>query len=127
LLRETGQDEWGRSWPVGLESFGDYKLIGYPLLLIPFLGLFGEADWVIRLPSILAGTALVPLAYVFVKQLGFKKQAALMMALLIAVSPVSIFYSRMAYEANVALTLLVAALVTLHQLAKQYSWRRLAL
>ncbi|KKU82941.1 MAG: hypothetical protein UY10_C0019G0001, partial [Microgenomates group bacterium GW2011_GWA2_47_8] len=33
LLAETGKDEWGRSWPLALQSFGDFKLIGYPAVL----------------------------------------------------------------------------------------------
>jgi hypothetical protein len=28
LLSQTGLDEWGRSWPLALESFGGYKLPG---------------------------------------------------------------------------------------------------
>ena len=33
LLSQTGKDEWGKIWPPTLESFGDYKLPGYPLIL----------------------------------------------------------------------------------------------
>src|SRR3990172_6192442 len=58
LLSETGKDEWGRSWPVALESFGDYKLPGYSLVLMPFFKLLGLNDWVVRLPSVIAGTVL---------------------------------------------------------------------
>ena len=33
LLVQQGVDEWGRQWPITLTSFGDYKLVGYVLLL----------------------------------------------------------------------------------------------
>ena len=33
----TGKDEHGHSWPVNLESFGDFKPAGYAYLLIPFI------------------------------------------------------------------------------------------
>ena len=71
LLSTTGQDEWQKSWPLTLESFGDYKLAGYPLLLIPFLKIFGLTDLAVRLPSALAGTVLVPLVFLLAKKIKF--------------------------------------------------------
>lgn len=125
LLMETGKDEWGRAWPLGLESFGDYKLPGYPTLLIPFLRVFGLHDWVVRIPSALAGTALIPLVYFLALRFSLKKNAPLVAALFIAISPVFIWYSRFAYEANVALTLVVAALLLLLRFRDHFSWMRL--
>ncbi|MFH2118146.1 MAG: glycosyltransferase family 39 protein [Candidatus Paceibacterota bacterium] len=113
LLSETGQDEWQRSWPLALESFGDYKLAGYPLLLIPFFKIFGLTDFAVRLPSALAGTILVPLVFLLSRKIKLTKNQAWLASLLVAVSPVFIWYSRLAFEANVALTYLVAALVVL--------------
>ncbi len=111
LLQHTGKDEWGRSWPVVLQSFGDDKLIGYPLMLIPFFALFGYQDWVVKLPSVFAGTFLVLLTYVFIRRvLMFEKKFALVGALFIAIEPVFFFYSRIAFEANVALFFTVAGL-----------------
>lgn len=112
LLKETGQDEWGRSWPIALESFGDYKLPGYPLLLIPTFQLFGVSDFTARLPSALAGTGLIMLGYLFsTRVLRLKVTAALFVAFSVAVQPIFFFYSRMAWEANVALFLLLVAVV----------------
>ncbi|OGJ37786.1 MAG: hypothetical protein A2383_01720 [Candidatus Pacebacteria bacterium RIFOXYB1_FULL_39_46] len=113
LLSTTGQDEWQKSWPLTLESFGDYKLAGYPLLLIPFLKIFGLTDLAVRLPSALAGTVLVPLVFLLAKKIKFIEKQAWLASLLIAVSPVFIWYSRLAFEANLALTYLIAALVVL--------------
>ncbi len=113
LLSETGQDEWGVSWPVTLESFGDYKLPGYPYFLAGFFKVLPENDLVTRLPSALAGTLLVVISYYLGQALFNDKKFSLFLAFLIAISPVFIFYSRIAFEANVALTMFVGALYLL--------------
>ncbi len=110
LLKQTGTDEWGVRWPLSLQSFGDYKLAGYPLLIIPFFSLLGLTETAVRWPSVLAGILLIPLSYFFAKALRFSSKKSLIFAFLVATTPVFLFYSRMAFEANVALTLFVAAL-----------------
>lgn len=113
LLTETGKDEWGRQWPFVLESFGDYKLPGYPLTLVALFSFLPVEDWVVRLPSALAGIGLIPLSYLFAKKLQFKRSYSVLFAFLTATTPVLIFYSRLAFEANVALTFFVLGLVLL--------------
>ena len=118
LLSETGMDEWGRTYPVGLESFGDYKLIGYPLILSSLFQAIALADFsdlYVRFPSILAGSLLIPLAYIFSLRNGVSKKWSILFAFFIATTPIFIFYSRFAYEANVALTLFVSAYLLLIQ------------
>lgn len=110
LLKETGKDEWQRSWPMNLESFGDYKLLGYPALLSLFFRVLPENDVVTRLPSILAGSLLPIAIFAFSRRLGIKKNIALIISFLSIVTPVFFFYSRMAYEANLALTLFIFGL-----------------
>jgi len=113
LLEKTGKDEWGRSWPVSLESFGDYKLPGYPMLLVAFFKVFGANDFAVRLPSALAGTLLVAVGYFFARRvLNLHPISCLIVAVTLALQPVFFFYSRMAWEANVAL-LFFATAVTL--------------
>lgn len=127
LLMQTGQDEWGKTWPLTLQSFGDYKLPGYSVLLIPFFKIFGLDDWVVRLPSVLAGTVLVGLVYLLARKLKFDEQSALLASLLIAIAPVFVFYSRIAFEANVALTYFVGALFVLISLKERATLLRYAL
>lgn len=105
LLKETGQDEWGVSWPLALESFGDYKLPGYPLLLIGFFSVFGFSDWTVRLPSAVAGVLFILVSFGVARRLGAKPWVATAIAGLVAIAPVFVFYSRIAFEANVALLL----------------------
>lgn len=119
LLSEVGTDEWQRSWPLNLESFGDYKLIGYPFLLSLLFKVLSAGDFVVRLPSIIAG-ALLPLGLYFLSRyLKFSKLTSLLVAILSALMPVFFFYSRVAFEANLALTLFVFGMVFL---LKESSW-----
>ena len=109
LIKETSQDEWQNKWPLTLKSFGDYKLPGYPYLLVVLFSVLPINDFSTRLPSALAGSLLIVVAYFFAKDiLKVKNNSALIMSLLIAVSPVFFFYSRIAFEANVALLLFVS-------------------
>ncbi len=110
LLKETGKDEWGKTWPLVLEAFGDQKLIGYPALVVIAFHFFGYADWVVKLPSLLAGSCLVILAYVLQKQIGRTKKEALLTAFMVGIVPVFFFYSRVAFESMVALTCLLSGI-----------------
>lgn len=114
LLKETGKDEWGKTWPMALESFGDYKLVGYPIAVIGSFFVFGYTDFAVRFPSVLGGTLLIVLTYFFAQKiLKFDKKFALLSAFVIAITPVYFFFSRMAFEANLALALFVGALILL--------------
>lgn len=113
LLAETGRDEWGRHWPLALESFGDYKLPGYPVALAFFFKLLPLADWVVRLPSAVMGSLLIVAMYFLAKNLGFSEKNSIVASALTAFTPIFFFYSRIAFEANVALTITVTALALL--------------
>ncbi len=118
LLQQTGRDEWGERWPLVLQSFGDYKLIGYPALLVGLFSVFEPSDFLVRLPSVVAGVGLVVLSFVVGQQFGLTKKWAAAFAALIAITPVFVFYSRFAYEANVALVYLVLLVQVLWSVKK---------
>lgn len=107
LLSETGKDEWGRSWPIALQSFGDYKLPGYVLTLVGLFSFLPTEDWVVRLPAVIAGTSLIPLSYWLARKWQYSQSSALILALMVATTPVFFFFSRIAFEAMVALSLWV--------------------
>lgn len=113
LLLETGRDEWGKHWPLSLKSFGDYKLPGYVYTLVGLFKFLDKSDLVVRLPSVLAGISLAWLAYHFAKELNLSLRFRLILAGLVATTPVFIFFSRMAFEANLALSFLLGSLVLL--------------
>lgn len=111
LIKESGLDEWQNHWPLTFKSFGDYKLPGYPYLLALLFNILPSNDFSTRLPSVLAGSLLIIVAFYFAKDvLKVKNKSALLMSFLIAISPVFFFYSRMAFEANLALLFFVSSL-----------------
>lgn len=103
LLKETGMDEWGRQWPLTLESFGDYKLPGYSWWLVGLFTLFGYHDWVVRLPAVVAGVWLVLVVWWIARAWKWPVSDQLLGVVLVGFSPIFIFYSRMAWEATVGL------------------------
>lgn len=114
-LLKTGKDQWGHSFPLVLESFGDFKPPLYSYLLMPFISLGGLEKWVVRLPNALAGSFAVIAIYFFAKELvAFeqdkrnKKSEALyetvpfFSAFLLSISSWHIMMSRGAFEANLS-------------------------
>lgn len=101
-LMLTGKDEYGRSWPLSFESFGDWKLPLYIYGTIPFVKLFGLNELAVRLPSALAGIASVAAIYYLATILFSSETVALLSALSLALMPWHIHISRVESEAMVA-------------------------
>jgi len=107
---ETGRDEYGKSFPIVLRSFDDYKPALYAYLIIPFIKLFDLNVLAVRLPSALLGILTVLTTYFFVLELfrnwkpesGNGKWVALVSSFLLAISPWHIQFSRIGFESNVA-------------------------
>src|SRR3990167_2891050 len=107
----TGADEYGNTWPLlSIRSFNDYKPPIYVYSLIPSLLLFGKTDFAIRFPSALAGTITVLFTYFLAKELFKNTKIAVLSALLLAISPWHLQFSRIAFEANLALFFFVAGM-----------------
>lgn len=110
-ILKTGADEHGQLLPLALKSFGDWKLPGYPFLdIIPVL-IFGLTEFAVRLPSAIAGVIGVYLIFKISRLLFGKKEIAIISSFLFALSPWSIYFSRAAYEANVATTFFLGGIL----------------
>ena len=102
-LWRTGKDYHGNSFPlVAFPSFGDYKPSLYFYVAAPFVGTLGLSEMAVRLPSALAGLLTVWLIYVISRRLQFSENVSLLTALLLAISPWHIQFSRAAFEVNLA-------------------------
>ena len=101
-IAKTGRDEWGKPWPMIFRAYGDYKLPLYIYLTVLPVKLFGLSPISVRLISVLAGLGLTYVAYLLGRFLWKKQGWALLAALLTAISPWSVFVSRIAVEANLA-------------------------
>ncbi|MEK7154696.1 MAG: glycosyltransferase family 39 protein [Patescibacteria group bacterium] len=96
-LLKTGRDEYGKILPLVLKSFGDYKPGLYTYFTVFSVGIFGLNEFATRLPSAVFGVLLVAVIYLLSKN----KLAAL----LLAINPWAIQFSRGSWEANLSLLL----------------------
>lgn len=102
-IAQTLRDEHGEFLPVArFIAFGDYKPPVYIYLAALAIKVFGLSDFSVRLASVLAGTGMVLLAYLISCELFKKQRVSLLAATLVAISPWAIFFSRGAFEANLA-------------------------
>ena len=106
-LLQTGKDQWGHTMPLVLESFGDFKPPLYSYILIPFVGIFGLSERVVRFPNALFGSLAVVVTYYLVIELFRKKkkgvrncELGIIASLLLAISPWHVMMSRGGFEAN---------------------------
>ncbi|MCX6816755.1 MAG: glycosyltransferase family 39 protein [Candidatus Beckwithbacteria bacterium] len=107
-LIKTGKDEFGKSWPLIFQSFGDGKMPVYFYLTIPSVLIFGLTEFAVRFPSALFGSLTVLLVYFLAKNFArHPSPFALIASLVLATMPWHIHFSRAAFEANVGLFWLV--------------------
>jgi 4-amino-4-deoxy-L-arabinose transferase-like glycosyltransferase len=126
-ILKTGRDEYGKLLPLSLQSFNDYKPPLYVYLAIPVIEVFGLSVWSVRLPSAIFGLIAVIGTFFLVREIfcyliqfsqktNLNKEAVvkqeyysevigLLSALLLAISPWHIQFSRVAFEANIGVTL----------------------
>jgi 4-amino-4-deoxy-L-arabinose transferase-like glycosyltransferase len=106
------KDEHGNFLPLSFQAFGEYKLPVYIYSSVPLISIFGLTPFSVRLLSTLAGIVATYGVYLLTNQLISKNQikyTSEIAALLFAVSPWSIHFSRAAYEANLALAIIIFA------------------
>jgi uncharacterized membrane protein len=111
-------DEALTAWRATSLSFtlgqNDGSPVFYPILVYLSTLILGESEFSLRLPGALAGSALAPCVYFFLRK-RFESSVALVAGVLAAVSPYAVFYSREArpYSLSMLLCFLFAASVWL--------------
>ncbi len=111
-ILKTGRDEYSTPFPLLFRSFDDYKLPGMVYASVPSIALFGLNEMGVRFPSAFFGLVAVVALFGIARELftsaGMKKKdidlRASFVALLFAVSPWHINFSRQSFEANGSLT-----------------------
>jgi len=104
-LLTTGRDLDGRFWPLQIKSFSAYTSPLYHWFSLPFIGVLGMTVFSTRLAAALAGTAACWAVYLLGREWGGRK-AGLWSALMLAVSPWHLLFSRWANQ-GILLTLFV--------------------
>lgn len=117
---QTGFDEHGAGpYPLIFKSFGDYKLPVMIYLVAISEYFFGLTPLAIRLPNVVAATALIPLTYWLVSNIfsreKYGRDVAAIASILLAIAQWHVFLSRTAYEPILGLTLHIFALAALLQ------------
>ena len=106
-LLKTGKDRYGEKFPILFRSFGSYQPPIYTYLATIPVGLFGNTIVSVRSVSAVIGTILVLITYFFSLEL-FKTKGrrwvALIAALVVAISPWAIYFSRLVAEGNLGVT-----------------------
>lgn len=127
-VAKTGKDEWGVKYPLNFHSFGDNKQPVYIYLTTLTYLITGWQPDLPRIPSAFAGTISVFLVAIWVRKKLKSDETALVIALILALSPWSIHLSRLALEANLALTLFLGGLTALayDEEKPSYKWTSVA-
>ncbi len=118
-LVTTGRDYMGNLLPTYIQSLAEWRA---PLLMYvtaPFIKLLGPTPLAVRLPVALLGVLNIYLVYLLARKLFKSKQVGLLSALVLALTPWHIHYSRAAFESTLLLTLLLSG--TLFFVLKRYS------
>ncbi len=93
----TGRDQHGEFLPFFAQSFGDYNESLYRFITVPSIAVFGLNEFATRLPAALAGVLTVWIVYLLGKT-WHDEHLAWNAALLLAISPWHIFFSRTAFR-----------------------------
>lgn len=114
-IMQTGKDEYGKNLPVILRSFDDYKPALYAYLIIPFINIFGLNTFTVRLPGAIFGIIAVIATYFLVKELfdkqKYKEHVSLLSAFLLTISPWHLQFSRIAFEAQVGMSMNILSIL----------------
>ena len=102
-ILKTGADEFGQRLPIIFRSFEVFFMPAYVYLSVPIFFLLGPTVFATRALSALSGVLFILFAYLISKEFFKSEKVSLTSALLVSISPWAIFYSRGAFEGNLAL------------------------
>ncbi|OGE34574.1 hypothetical protein A3C32_04495 [Candidatus Daviesbacteria bacterium RIFCSPHIGHO2_02_FULL_41_14] len=106
-IAQTGKDIYGNFMPTMFISINDFKspFCTYATSLVYLL--FGDHEWIIKIPGILFSILTIPAIYWFVKS-SFKNQTiAILASALTVITPFEIFYGRKSFESTIGICLLL--------------------
>lgn len=119
-ILKTGKDEYGKQYPFWFEAFGEYKLPLYIYLTVPSIFFFGQNATAVRLISAIA-SSLSPLILILLVRVFFQSypclqrfingdKLSLISGFCLAISPWHIHFGRAAFEATLALFLVLVGI-----------------
>jgi len=115
-LLTTGREHHGDFWPLSSRQFGDYPPSTPTFLTIPFVALLGPTMIATRLPCALLNAAAVFFFGLLASRLFRSRAIGLFAAVLLAVVPWNIYFSRFAVSVGYITFFQIVALWMLHRL-----------
>ena len=107
FLLQTGRDSNNNVLPLQTEVFGDYNPTGYAYLTMLPINLLGLNEFSTRFPGAFLGGLTVVAVFLLALSIFKSKKIALLSALLLAISPWHIVFSRSSEETLVSLFFVV--------------------
>lgn len=103
-ILKTGKDEYGKFFPLAMRLFGSYTPPLYVYLTVPIMSLFGLSIFSTRLVSAICGVLAIFVVFFIIKELKITKSkyTPLIGTLFFAITPWTVFFSRIGYEQNLA-------------------------
>lgn len=112
-IAQTGRDIYGNYMPTMFVSINDFKSPFYTYATSLAYLLFGDYEWIIKVPGILFSILTIPAIYWFVK-ISFKNQnLAILASALTVITPFEIFYGRKSFESTIGICLLIIGFTSL--------------
>ena len=105
-IAKTGADEFGQKWPVVFRSFEVFFLPAYEYMTAALMSVAGLSVWSTRAVAAASGVWLVIVSVFLIKEISNNKWLALTAGFMIAIVPWSVYFSRGAFEGNLALAFL---------------------
>lgn len=97
-IAQTGKDIYGNSFPIMFVSVNDYKPPFYTYVTSLIYVILRNKEIIIRIPGVIFGILLIPAIFFFTLKLFNNRKIALFSALISAISPFEIFFSRRSFE-----------------------------
>ncbi|KKT97631.1 MAG: hypothetical protein UX35_C0012G0021 [Microgenomates group bacterium GW2011_GWA1_46_15] len=118
-IMSVHRDEWLNKMPIVFKSFGDYKAAVAIYADAITTWMFGLDTFGIRFPMAVAGVITTATSYWLGLFLFKEKKYAFLLMGLLAVSPLNIHYSRMAFESGIAVMLVTIGFTLLFYAQKK--------
>lgn len=97
-ILKTGRDYLGNFMPIHFQSLAEWRTPLYIYSCVPTIAVFGISPLGIRLPAAFFGILSVLVSYLLVKEIAGKEKIGLLSALILAISPWYLQYSRAGFE-----------------------------
>ncbi len=124
-MLKTGRDYQGNFIPFNFHSLAEWRTPLYLYSAVPTVAIFGIAPMGVRLPAVIYGVLSILGFYLLIKQLFKSRDLGLISAILLAINPWHLQYSRAGFEVTMLLTFLLFGLyfffVSLEEKGK-YLW-----